>query len=423
MIFINLCKCILISSLIKYNIYNEKILKIFIRNVYKCGVIPTKMIQWSLPYMKLINVDNKILKLFENAYENCPNHHVDHTKQLYKKDFYNDLDKDYEIIDIIGSGSIAQVYKIKSIKTDKLYAMKVQHPNTDRNFKLIKFYLKIIFTLFSFNRLIPINLNEFLNQFEYQLNFINEANNLIRFTDLYKNNNLFKIPKLYKFSKNIIIMEYIPGKSLESIDENSIDYFKHHLNIFVFTNNNLYINDFNHGDLHNYNWKITDDNKVVIYDFGLCWELNNEYIIDVIHTLNEGFYDKNDDLVYESFKNYIKCSSGIDEKYIKEYYYSIPNKIVRFKDFSLHLIYFCIKYNQLLDIKILYNIISYQNITLIFMKKWNETEDYDYHGIYKEEYNICDYYNILPEYKNHLKMRLKKYKPRENYIELNKFIK
>ena len=423
MIFINLCKCVLISTLIKYNIYNDKLLKILIKNIYKCGVIPIKMIQWSLPYMKLINIDNKIIKLFENAYENCPNHDIDHTKQLYKKDFYNDLDKDYEIIDIIGSGSIAQVYKIKSIKTDKLYAMKVQHPNADRNFKLIKFYLKIIFTLFTFNRLIPINLNEFLNQFEDQLNFINESNNLIRFGHLYKNNNLFKIPKLYKFSENIIIMEYIPGKSLEYININSIDYFKHHLNIFVFTNNNLYINDFNHGDLHNYNWKITDDNKIVIYDFGLCWELNNEYIIDVIHTLNEGFYDKNDDLVYESFKNYIKCSSGIDEKYIKEYYYSIPNKIVRFKDFSLHLIYFCIKYNQLLDIKILYNIISYQNITLIFMKKWNETEDYDYHGIYKEEYNICDYYNILPEYKNHLKMRLKKYKPRENYIELNKFIK
>ena len=58
-----------------------------------------------------------------------------------------------------------------------------------------------------------------------------------------------------------------------------------------------------------------------------------------------------------------------------------------------------------------------------YNKKWDETENYDYHGVYKEEYNICDYYDILPEYKNHLKSRLKIYKPIENYIELNKFIK
>ena len=77
--------------------------------------------------------------------------------------------------------------------------MKVKHPHSNRDFNIIKLYLKIIFTLFSFNRLIPINLNEFLNQFEDQLNFINEANNLLRFNNLYKNNNLFKIPKLYKF--------------------------------------------------------------------------------------------------------------------------------------------------------------------------------------------------------------------------------
>ena len=217
-------------------------------------------------------------------------------------------------------------------------------------------------------------------------------------------------------------MDYIEGKSIETIDIN-INHFKYNMIISIFMYNNLFINNFNHGDLHHYNWKITDNGKIIIYDFGLCWELNNEYIIDVINTLNEGFYSKNDDLIYESFKNYIKCSSNIDEKYIKEYYYSTPNKITRFKDFSLHLIFFCLKYNQLLDIKILYNIISYQNITLIFMKKWDENEDYDYHGIYKEEYNICDYYNILPEYKNHLRLRLKKFKPKEYLIDLNKFIK
>ena len=37
----------------------------------------------------------------------------------------------YEIIDIIGSGSIGQVYKIKCKKSNKYHVMKVKHPNIE----------------------------------------------------------------------------------------------------------------------------------------------------------------------------------------------------------------------------------------------------------------------------------------------------
>ena len=219
------------------------------------------------------------------------------------------------------------------------------------------------------------------------------------------------------------MMEYLEGKSIENQKDNNYRYSKFNLFIYIFMQNNLYINKYNHGDLHNYNWKITDDNKIVIYDFGLCWELNNNDIIDTLQILNDGFYNKNDELVYKSFKNYIKSSSDINEDYIKKYYNSISYKIERFKDFSLHLIYFCLKHNHLLDIKILYNIISYQNITIIFMKKW-DNEDNDYHGVYKEEYNICDYYNILPDYKKYLLKQINIFKSiNKDLSHFSKFIK
>ena len=419
MIFFNLCKCILISTLVKLNIYNDKLLKILIKNIYKCGVIPIKMIQWGLPYMKLINIDNKIINIFENTYENCPNHDIEYTKKLYKKDFYNDLDKDYETIDIVGSGSIAQVYKIKSIKSDKLYAMKVKHPHADNNFNIIKLYLKIIFTLFSFNRLIPINLNQFLNQFEEQLNFINESNNLIKFRGLYKNNCLFIIPELYKISKNIIIMDYIEGKSIETIDVN-INHFKYNMIISIFMYNNLFINNFNHGDLHHYNWKITDDKKIIIYDFGLCWESNN-VLTDPLNDLFLGFYKKDHELIYKAFKKYFK---NIDEKLIRDYFNNIPEKINKFLIFSKHILLCSLKYNELLDINILYTIITYQNSLLIFMKNFKVSE-FDFNGMYKEQYNICDYYNILPEYQKYLLKQIDKFKKKDiiDYSNLYKFIK
>ena len=419
MIIFNISKCLILSLFIKCGIYNNKLIKILFKNIHLCGVIPIKIIQWSLPFLKLINIDKNIIDIFENTYEKCPDHNIEYTKELYKKDFYNDIDEEYEILDMVGSGSIAQVYKIKDIKSGEYYAMKVIHPNAIENFNIIKFYLKIIFIFFNFRKLIPTNLDNFLNQFEEQLNLINESNNIMRFNNLYKNNNLFIIPKLYKISKNVIIMDYIEGKSIETIDVN-INHFKYNMIISIFMYNNLFINNFNHGDLHHYNWKITDDKKIIIYDFGLCWESNN-VLTDPLNDLFLGFYKKDHELIYKAFKKYFK---NIDEKLIRDYFNNIPEKINKFLIFSKHILLCSLKYNELLDINILYTIITYQNSLLIFMKNFKVSE-FDFNGMYKEQYNICDYYNILPEYQKYLLKQIDKFKKKDiiDYSNLYKFIK
>jgi len=173
--------------------------------------------------------------------------------------------------------------------------------------------------------------------------------------------------------------------------------------------NNIFINNFNHGDLHNYNWKITEDNKIVIYDFGLCWEFDSKDIINTISILNEGFYNEDNEIIYRAFYNFIKSGSDIDEKYVKEYFDKIPCKINRFIDLAYYLIDFCLQSNILMNVKLLYNIISYQNMVLIFMNNFQDCEN-DYEGVCKEEYNICDYYDILPKYKLFLKNQILNHK-------------
>jgi len=419
MVFFNLSKCIILSLFIKYNFYNDKIVKILLKNVHSCGVIPIKIIQWGLPILKLIHIDKKILDIFENTYENCPIHELDYTKSLYKSDFYNDMDDDYKIIELVGSGSIAQVYKIQDIKTNEFYAMKVIHPDAIKNFNKIKFYLKIIFTIFKFSNIVPTDLNNFLKQFRQQLDLVNESNNILKFSELYKNDNLFIIPELYKFSENIIIMDYIEGKSIETININ-IQHYRYNMIISIFMYNNLFINKFNHGDLHNYNWKITEDNKIIIYDFGLCWESDNN-LTDPLDRLLLGFHNDDKDLIYGAFLLYFK---NVEEIYIKEYFYSITEKIDKFYIFAKHILLCSFKHNVLLDINILYTIITYQNSMLIYMNNFKESI-FDFNGVYKEQYSICDYYNILPEYKNYLLKQIAKFKRRHviNYSELYKFIK
>jgi predicted unusual protein kinase regulating ubiquinone biosynthesis (AarF/ABC1/UbiB family) len=419
MILFSLSKCILLSLLIKYNFYNNRIIKILLKNVHSCGVIPIKIIQWILPFLKLINIDKNILDIFENAYEKCPIHDIEYTKEIYKEEFYDDIDDEYKILELVGSGSIAQVYKIQDIKSEKCYAMKVVHPNAIKNFNIIKFYLKIIFTFFDFSKIVPTNINNFLNQFEEQLNLINESNNIMKFYEMYKGDNLFIIPELYKVSKNIIIMDYIEGKSIETITTN-IQHYKYNMIISIFMYNNLFINSFNHGDLHNYNWKITNDNKIIIYDFGLCWESNNT-LTEPLDGLFLGFYQSNNELIYKAFKSYFK---NVDEKLIKEYFYSIPEEIDKFFIFSKHILLCSLKYNVLLDIDILYIIITYQNSLLVYMKNYKNA-GFDFDGVYKEQYNLCDYYDILPEYRKYLLKQIDIFKKKEiiDYSSFSKFIK
>ena len=200
MIIFSIIKSLFISYLIKIGIYDEKLIKVLLKNIHDCGVIPVKMVQWFLPPLKIIDSDKKILNILENTYEKCPIHDLKYTVDTYKKDFYIDINEDYDILDIIGSGSIAQVYKIKHKKTDIIYAMKVKHPNVLKDYRIIKRYLKWIFLVIPFNKIIPISIDDFFNQFEQQINFVNEGNNMIEFYNKYENNNLYKIPKLFKLS-------------------------------------------------------------------------------------------------------------------------------------------------------------------------------------------------------------------------------
>jgi predicted unusual protein kinase regulating ubiquinone biosynthesis (AarF/ABC1/UbiB family) len=426
MIFFNLCKCLFIGSLIKYNLYNEKLIKILLKTIHKCGIIPVKMLQWILPPLKAMDTDKKILNIFENVYEKCPNHNIEYTEQIYKLDFYDDISTEYEILDIIGSGSIAQVYKIRDKSSDKFYAMKVKHPNVKKQFNIINYYLKIIFSIISFNKIIPVNLNDFLIQFKLQLNFVNEGNNLLKFGELYKNNKLYKIPNVYKLSKNIIIMDYIEADTIEKFSDNNIKYSKYNLEIFIFSNNNLFVNNFNHGDLHNYNWKITNDKKIVIYDFGLCWEMKDNTLINIFNELLDGFHTKDMNIVYSSFKRFIMYDSNIEEYIIKTYFNDHMKNVDRFMDISKHLLLFGTKYNITLDVNLLYIIVSWQNTLLIFMRNYNDKRDvFEINNLRSEEYNICDYYDILPEYRIFLKNQILNYNKNDDidYDNLRKFIK
>ena len=82
------------------------------------------------------------------------------------------------------------------------------------------------------------------------------------------------IPKVFKYSKEVLLMEYIESTSIDKLDnEYSINNIL--LLLLIFSNNNC-LNNISHGDLHKGNWGILDD-KLVIYDFGFCFFKINDF--------------------------------------------------------------------------------------------------------------------------------------------------
>ena len=162
---------------------SEIILKIIIKNIKESGCVTIKLIQWLLPKIEAlykINKNDPNYKWFfdlEEVYEKCDIHDIEYTKDIYKQDFNRDIDIDYEIGDIVASGSIGQVYKVKSRYDEKYYAMKVIHPNVNSGINYIQYILvflyKTPFIKNLFRYYFPININDFLRDFRTQIYMIN----------------------------------------------------------------------------------------------------------------------------------------------------------------------------------------------------------------------------------------------------------
>ena len=411
-----------------------------ILRVKSCGAVAIKFCQWSIPKLESMfvvkeNPQPEWLTILEGLYEDCDYHDEAYTIEQYESVFKSDFYRDYEILDIIGSGSIGQVYLVQNkpltiYSEPQKYVMKVRHPHvateiaTFRSFYNIIGYLPYIKTLLNDN--FPFDIRNFIDQFEEQSDFIIESNNLLKFKESYDKNPSIIIPDLIRVGTSIMIMSYEKGIAFDTIsDIDSHRKYKAAVLLASFMKNNQHILNFHHGDLHKGNWKvrIEDGNyKLVIYDFGFCWKVP-EFKLSAIEKIREIFEETDDevdalDLVeaVEIFRYFIKYDIK-DEEHItnsvREYIENHLDDIAPWAADPSRLfkttVNLCTTLKLHLDpllIQVLIIMIQCQKILIEFRMLGSDTEPITTHEVFRSKYidfiTFFSTYDIFPELTEYL---------------------
>ena len=434
-----------------WNVSNNKLILLFNFCVKLNGCIIIKFIQWFNTNLEFVFNNSKnsefISQLFTQYYEDCPIHKLKYTKDLFFKEFgvlfddYFELDNTF----LIKSGSVAQVYKatIKQPNANcytKNVAIKVVHPEIDYQLLCPLFYVKAyIYLVTNFKCLkkydIVIDLDSFFCNLKKQISMVNEFNNNEYFYNNY-NNNVIIIPKPLMKSKNFLIMEFIHGEQLETLDIS--DYKKQIVFSFIgmFVKDTIINGKYIHCDLHEANWKIykqadVDNNnnnnnnsqvtfnyKIVVYDFGYvientmhCALKNFLYYLDCnnYYELGSLLFNniRNINIDTSNISNLIKCKEEFIAKYKKHIVTSYPysdNMLMSTANFCYINGYKL--NNNLLDYFISIMLLNKHYKKYIFL---NNSNSYNQEVYYKNVYttnmfyiSICEKYDVFHNIKDYL---------------------
>lgn len=178
----------------------------------------------------------------------------------------------------LASASIAQVYKAK-LNDEREIVIKIKRPSVDDILKsdimLLSFLGNFLHKHFEEIRYInlPVLIEEFTRIIYKELDFRNEFANMVKMKKTFEDTDFIKIPEVVPelVSENFIAMEMIDAVKItnkEIVSNLPVDVKALLINSFKAFVEKVINNGVYHGDLHPGNIAVTQDGKLVLYDFG-----------------------------------------------------------------------------------------------------------------------------------------------------------
>jgi tRNA A-37 threonylcarbamoyl transferase component Bud32 len=243
-----------------------------IEKISKVNMFFIKLLQW------IVNEDNN--EEIKNICKNFGNNVYYHESEkrldnlLLVKEYLHNKNINISINENpINSGTIALVFD--GYYDGKHVIIKQLRPNIRE--KLIKsielmLFIGYIFSYFQSSQSLQIyeiiknNKDNLLTQ----LDFKQEVNNILEFSEKNKNNEKINIPYVYSYItdkfNDIIVMEYIEGKNIYDLNlEESNSYIKPYNQLLMYS---LLENQIFHADLHSGNIIFMKNKKIGVIDFG-----------------------------------------------------------------------------------------------------------------------------------------------------------
>ncbi|MGD9624361.1 MAG: ABC1 kinase family protein [Arcobacter sp.] len=220
---------------------------------------------------------------------------------IFQEEFGKELEEIFsEPLELLATASIGQVYKGKLLNGNEV-VVKVLKPNIQiiihddlEILKQLAFLFDEYFKEYGISSIYNI-IQEFEKSIKNELNFKLETMNIIRFGELFKNDERIKVPKVYKeySSHKIITMEFIKGIKVSKVDQlkqHNIEITHVAKNGFILLCEQIFENKFFHADPHPGNIFVTYDNKISFIDFGMMGTITKEeqrVLIELISNISQ----------------------------------------------------------------------------------------------------------------------------------------
>ncbi|KGG13754.1 MULTISPECIES: ABC1 kinase family protein [Prochlorococcus] len=234
---------------------------------------------------------------------------IEEDLKVNKKDIFKSIE-----IEPVSAASLGQVHKGVLINGEKV-AVKVQRPGLREQITLDLYIVRNIARWLKANiKIIRSDLIALIDElgkrvFE-EMDYINEANNAIKFKDLHINNKNIAVPKVYTehTSRRVLTMEWIEGVKLTDIEKVKQLGISPDEMIEIGVNcslQQLLEHGFFHADPHPGNLLALEDGRLCYLDFGMMSEVSREsrtgLIQAVVHLVNRSFDKLSKDFVQLGF--------------------------------------------------------------------------------------------------------------------------
>jgi ubiquinone biosynthesis protein len=193
-------------------------------------------------------------------------------------EIFNDIEKAP-----LASASIAQVYKAE-LKNGEQVVIKVQRPHIKQKISIDLVLIRILAeqVVKSYPELASFNLIEFVDDFgtimKKELDFTNEASNMLRFSEMFKNDDYCYIPRVYSryTTQKVLVMEFVKGIEPDAKEKLTAEGYD--INQIAINGTNIILkmilkHGFFHADPHAGNLMIRENNQVVLLDHGMTASL------------------------------------------------------------------------------------------------------------------------------------------------------